>query len=158
MHLARLLSHAIEIAARAHSGVLDRSSEPYILHPLRVMSRVSQDHVLAIIGVLHDVVEDCNITLDDLRREGFPEEVIEGIDAVTRREGETYMDFIHRCAKCPRGVIIKMCDIYDNTSKTRMDKLPPEDAADLCVKYRKAQVILQKPYIEACHALLGGLL
>lgn len=158
MEMARLLAKAICIAAEAHRDQIDRSGEPYILHPLRVMTRVSRDHILATIAVLHDVVEDCDITLDALRLEGFPEMVLEGVDAVTRREGETYMDFIRRCADCPHGVIVKMCDIYDNTSRERMTRLPAEDAIRLSEKYRKAQLVLQRPYIEACHEFFGGLL
>ena len=69
------LEHAIEIAARTHAGQLDKGGAPYILHPLRVMLRVAPG-AQQIVAVLHDVVEDSEVTFEDLEREGFAAEVI----------------------------------------------------------------------------------
>lgn len=77
------IEKAIEIAARAHSGQLDKAGEPYVFHPLRVMLSVTTDHE-RMAAVLHDVVEDTNATLENLRSEGFPEEVLEAVAALTK--------------------------------------------------------------------------
>ena len=90
-----MLNKAIEIANRAHTGLPDKAGAPYILHPLRVM--LARDNELErICAVLHDVVEDTGITLDDLRNEGFSEEVISILDCLTKRKNESYDDFIDR--------------------------------------------------------------
>ena len=78
------LERAIEIAARAHAGAVDKGGAPYILHPLRVMLAQASDEA-RIVAVLHDVVEDCDVTIDDLRVEGFTQTVLDGILSVTKR-------------------------------------------------------------------------
>ena len=79
------LERALEIAAEAHRGQLDRTGEPYLLHPIRVMLRV-RDESERLVALLHDVVEDNEAwTLDRLRAEGFPDEVVEAVDRLTRR-------------------------------------------------------------------------
>ena len=80
------LEEAIAIAARAHAGQVDKARQPYILHPLKVMLRLqATDERIA--AVLHDVVEDTPITLDDLRAAGFSPAVITAVDALTKRPG-----------------------------------------------------------------------
>jgi (p)ppGpp synthase/HD superfamily hydrolase len=76
------LEKAIELAARAHAGQLDKDGFPYILHPLRVMLAV-EEGAARIVGVLHDTIEDTSLTEDDLRREGFGEEVLAALRLVT---------------------------------------------------------------------------
>jgi len=88
-----MLNKAIEIANRTHAGQVDKGGAPYILHPLRVM--LSRENELErICAVLHDAVEDSDITFDDLRKEGFSEEVITILDCLTKRDGESYDEFI----------------------------------------------------------------
>ena len=90
-----MLSKAIELAARAHDGQTGRSGQPYILHPLRVMINC-EGETAKICAALHDVVENSDITFDDLRAEGFNEEILTVIDCLTRRDGESYDDYIGR--------------------------------------------------------------
>ena len=78
-----MLNKAIELANRAHAGQVDLAGEPYILHPLRVMM-TREKEIERICAVLHDVVEDSNISFDDLRKEGFSEEVIKALDCLTK--------------------------------------------------------------------------
>ncbi|NLA90511.1 MAG: HD domain-containing protein, partial [Synergistaceae bacterium] len=91
------LERAIEIATKAHEGQTDRGGAPYIRHCLRVMERMATEE-MKIAAVLHDVVEDTPVPLEDLRREGFSEAVVKAVDALTRREGEDYPIFIMRTA------------------------------------------------------------
>src|SRR5205814_7966551 len=92
------LEKAIELAARAHAGQKDKQNLPYILHPLRVMMRV-QGEEAQMIAVLHDTIEDTKLTEDDLRREGFSENIIAGVLACTHRGDESYADYVIRCSR-----------------------------------------------------------
>ena len=73
------LEKAIEIAVRAHAGQVDKAGQPYILHPIRVMLRMGSE-AERITGVLHDVIEDSDVTLEDLRDEGFDAAILEALD------------------------------------------------------------------------------
>ena len=116
------LERAIEIAAATHAGQTDKGGAPYILPPpLRVMLRVAPG-TQQIVAVLHDVVEDSDgkITFDDLAREGFSQEVIDGVRAVSRIEGESYEDFISRAALNPVGKAVKLADLAENSDLSRI--------------------------------------
>lgn len=115
------LHHAITIAVRAHAGQFDLDGvTPYILHPLRVMLAVKGDTDAMMVGVLHDVVEDCPAwPLERLRREGFSAAVLDGVDAVTHRKaaGESYFDYVRRATANPLGRKVKLADLTDNMSR-----------------------------------------
>lgn len=117
------LERAIVIAAEAHAGQTDKAGEPYVLHPLRVMQRVERE-AARIAAVLHDVVEDTPWTLDGLAAEGFREEVVSAVDALTRREGEIYLDFCRRAAEDPVARLVKLADLEDNLDPARVAGCP----------------------------------
>lgn len=140
------LDRAIAIALEAHRGQTDKAGAPYILHPLRVMLALDTAEA-QIVGVLHDVVEDCPAwTLDRLRAEGFSQAVVDGVEAVTRRAGESYPDFVDRAGLDALGRAVKIADLEDNLSPARA--LPPalQDEARM-TRYRAALSQLQ-----ACNA------
>jgi (p)ppGpp synthase/HD superfamily hydrolase len=132
----KLLERAIAIAAEAHAGQKDRYGAPYVLHPLRVMNRCPT-LVQRVVAVLHDVVEDTDWTFEDLRQEGFPEEVITALDAVTKREGEEYEEFVARSAANPIARRVKLADLEDNMDLTRLEEVKQDDVPRLN-KYIKA--------------------
>lgn len=113
------LERAIEIAAGAHRGQRDKAGEPFILHPLRVMNACSS-RPEQIVAVLHDLIEDSDWTLEDLRREGLAEDLLAAVDAMTRREGESYADFVDRAARNPIARTVKIADLRDNLDMTRL--------------------------------------
>lgn len=122
------LARAIEIAVQAHAGQTDKVGAPYILHPLRVMqSLASEDE--RIVGVLHDVVEDCpDWTMDRLRSEGFSDRVLAALASVTKlTEDEEYTAFIARCAKDPIGRRVKRADLMDNLDVGRLPSVSEKD-------------------------------
>ena len=123
-----LLERAILLAVQAHRGQVDRSGAPYILHPLRVMFRVETENE-RIAAVLHDVVENTDWTLDGLRAEGFPEEIVQAVDCLTRREGESYDDRVARAAAHPIARRVKLADLEDNMDARRLTRWSEEDAA-----------------------------
>ena len=134
--MTQTLEHAIAIAAGAHAGQVDNGGSPYILHALRVMLKVTTLEE-RIVAVLHDVVEDCDISLEELRQEGFSETVLTAIASVTRVDGETYEDFIARAAQNPIGRVVKRADLEENSDISRIAQ-PSWDDLERVEKYRRA--------------------
>ncbi|WP_332861369.1 guanosine-3',5'-bis(diphosphate) 3'-pyrophosphohydrolase [Janthinobacterium svalbardensis] len=97
--------------------------------------------------MLHDVVEDSDgkVTFDDLVREGFSQEVIDGVRAVTKVEGESYEDFIARAALDPVGKAVKLADLAENSDLSRIGE-PTQKDLERIEKYRRAikQLISQQ--------------
>ena len=136
-----MLDRAIEIAVKAHAGQVDKGGAPYILHPLRVMLRMQTEEE-RIVAVLHDVVEDSEITLDDLRSEGFAVAVIEALEALTKRPGESRIDAAQRAARIPLARIVKLADNAENSDLSRIPGLTQKDH-DRLEEYRKVREILE---------------
>ena len=135
------LERAIEIAAEAHRGQLDKAGEPYLLHPIRVMLRVSGE-AERIAAVLHDVVEDSpSWTLDRLRGEGFDPAIVRAVDCLTRREGEPYEDLVDRAASDRIARKVKMADLEDNMVLARIAD-PGERDRERLQRYRRAHALL----------------
>lgn len=141
------LERAIVIAAEAHAGQIDKGGAAYILHPLRVMMRLHTNEE-RIVGVLHDVVEDCDgWTIERLRAEGFTCGVINALQAVTKREGESYDTFVLRASLDPIGRAVKIADLQDNSDLSRIAQ-PTEVDIARAEKYRSALAT-----IGGCHSL-----
>jgi len=134
--MTQTLERAIAIAATAHAGQVDKGGAPYILHPLKVMLRMNSLEE-RIVAVLHDVVEDCGISLDDLRKEGFSEAVLSAMESVTKVPGESYEDFVERAAQNPIGRVVKLADLEENSDLSRIASPSWEDL-ERVEKYRRA--------------------
>lgn len=113
------LERAIEIAAKAHAGTLDKQGGPYLLHPMRVMLDV-EDPAARIVAALHDVVEDTDVSIEDLRRAGFSEDVLTALKLVTHEEEMAYADYVVRCKTNPLALQVKLADLRDNSRLDRM--------------------------------------
>jgi hypothetical protein len=136
------LERAIEIAAKAHAGQVDKAGQPYVLHPLRMMLAVRTPEA-RIAAVLHDVVEDTAVTLEELRGEGFPEAALEAVEALTKREGEDYEAFIRRVAPNPIAREVKVADLRDNSDLSRIAE-PTERDRERIRKYQRAIAYLER--------------
>jgi (p)ppGpp synthase/HD superfamily hydrolase len=137
------LERAIVIAAEAHADQKDKASDPYILHPLRVMLAVkAPDERIA--AVLHDVVEDTSWTLDALRAEGFSSDVVAAVDALTRRDGEEYFEFVQRAVAHRIARPVKIADLRDNLNRTRV-VAPTSRDSERFERYREALRMLGEP-------------
>jgi len=130
------IDRAITLSAEAHSGQVDKAGQPYILHPLRLMLKFQQTDEM-VVAVLHDVVEDSNISLDDLIGYGFSVPVVEAIDCLSRRDGESYEKFIKRIAVNDLARKIKIEDLKDNMDLTRLHLVSDKDLARI-EKYHSA--------------------
>jgi (p)ppGpp synthase/HD superfamily hydrolase len=124
------LERAIEIAAAAHAGQADKAGQPYILHPIKVMLRVSTEYE-RIAAVLHDVVEDTEVTLEQLRTEGFPPPVLSAIEALTKRPGESRLQAAARAITDPIARVVKLADNAENMDLSRIANPTEKDYARL---------------------------
>jgi (p)ppGpp synthase/HD superfamily hydrolase len=138
------LEDAIELAIQAHRGQIYPSPEPepYILHPLRVMLDVTSI-VARVVAVLHDVVEDTNVTLEELEDRGFDRSILEAVDCLSRRPGEAYEDYIRRLATNPIAREVKLSDLRDNLANNRALS-PTEDNVARIARYERAQRVLTR--------------
>ena len=136
--MKNMLSTAISIAALKHEGQLDKGGLPYILHPIRVMMNLkTSDQELMCIAVLHDTVEDTDVTLMDLSGYGMSSRVIEGVDALTKRNGESYEESISRVMQNYDAILVKREDLRDNSDLTRLKGVTEKDMIRMN-KYIKA--------------------
>ena len=134
------LQRAIEIAVEAHKGQPDKAGQPYILHPIRVMLSVNTENE-RMAAVLHDVVEDTSWTLEELRSEGFPTPVIEAVEALTKRNGETRVEAARRARQNPIARVVKQADVSDNMDLSRILELTDKDF-DRLKQYKEVLEIL----------------
>jgi len=128
---------AIALASEAHRGQADKAGAPYIFHVLRVMLTTDGGEVARMAAVLHDVVEDADVTLDDLRELGFPADVVRAVDGVTRCEDETYQAFVERAGRHPVSRAVKIADLRDNLDLSPIPQPTDRDRARL-ERYRRA--------------------
>lgn len=106
------LERAIQLASTCHAGQVDKSGKPYILHLIRVMMAMESEKDM-IAAVLHDIVEDCHVGHGDILAL-FGEEVWAAVIALTRKEEETYEEFIHRAKGNEIAKRVKFADVMDN--------------------------------------------
>jgi (p)ppGpp synthase/HD superfamily hydrolase len=138
-----MIVRAQAIATEAHAGAKDKAGQPYIDHPAAVADKVvlygNQDLIAA--AWLHDVVEDTGWTIQALLGAGFSVETVRLVDAVTRMEGEKYLEeFIPRVINAgPWAIRLKLADLWHNTHPTRAASLKPS----LAERYTRAIAMLE---------------
>ena len=140
MDLREQLKHAIFIAIKAYNKQLDRNNQPYIGHPFRVMD-AGQTLEEKIVGVLHDIVEDTQVNFVDLSKEGFSEEIIDAVHALTKLENEDYNHYLQRVRKNDLAVRVKLNDLTDNMDLRRLKEITDED------------VVRMRKYLDAYNQL-----
>lgn len=136
------IQRATDLARLMHSGQVDKLGKPYFGHVKAVRDMLTgEDEEVRIIAVLHDVVEDTSMTLDELREHGASERVIAGIDAVTKRPDESYDDLIERARNNADARKVKLADNLHNTMRLPLitDLVTRRR---LATKYRRARQIL----------------
>ena len=132
----KLIEASLNIALRAYAGKVDKAGREYILHPLRVMAKMKTDEEMTA-ALLHDVLEDSEITAEQLLAEGIPAEIVEAVQYLSKHENEAYQDFIARTKKNRLAAKVKLADIEDNMDVLRLNSLDENDLARI-KKYHSA--------------------
>jgi (p)ppGpp synthase/HD superfamily hydrolase len=130
------LEDAIALASRMHYGDRDKCDEPYIMHCLRVMLK-GNTYSQMIVGVLHDIVEDTPVTLDEIKLR-FGDEIAFSVDCITHRKNETNEAYWLRVKEDLIARQVKVYDLEDNMSHDRMHALPADIRQRLTNKYNRA--------------------
>ena len=127
---------AYEIAKKAHLGQVDKAGEDYIKHPEKVASFVKTDEEKAV-SYLHDVIEDTELTLEDLYKYGFSEEVLKAVDVITKKKGQDYQTYLNFVKENKLARVVKLADLRHNSDLTRLINITEKDI-ERKEKYQKA--------------------
>lgn len=117
---------AYKIAKKAHKGQIDRAGVDYIKHPETVANFVTTDEE-KIVAYLHDVIEDTNVTLKELKTYGFSEVILEAIDIITKKKGQTYQNYLELVKTNELARIVKLADLRHNSDLSRLKEINPID-------------------------------
>ena len=152
MLYTQLTKKAINIAYNKHNGQIGKDGIPYFCHPYHVAERIDKlckkasmskekHEDLICVALLHDILEDTDMTVDSLYQEGFSDSIVHAVIALTRQKGETYNDYIKRCRENAYAAVIKTFDLVHNMDLSRLDNLTDIDEKR-CKKYKKALSLL----------------
>lgn len=133
---------AMKLCFRAHKEQTDKSGIPYVFHPIHLAEQMG-DEDTAVVALLHDVVEDTDYTLEDLRAMGFNQNVIEAIRLMTHAEGVPYLDYVAKIKENPIARAVKLADLAHNSDLTRLDTVD-EKAMARVQKYAQAIRLLEE--------------
>ncbi|SHV28159.1 HD domain-containing protein [Mycobacteroides abscessus] len=134
-----IVGQARRLAEQAHTGQTDKAGEPYIGHVIRVAaSVVPQEPIYIAAALLHDVVEDSEVTLDDLAVQGFPIAVVTAVGLLTRQKNVPSEEYYRLIRNDPIALAVKLSDIADNTDPDRLARLDTLTRERLVTKYRNA--------------------
>lgn len=139
--LNRLLSLAIKVATEAHKGQLDKGGNPYILHPQAVAASLDNTEN-KIVAYLHDVIEDTDVTLDELEKLGFTYRIVNSVRILTKSKYISYDDYLKSVKKDSNAWHVKMADIKHNMDISRIPEPTAKDFSRI-EKYKKALAFLE---------------
>lgn len=117
---------AMRIAYDAHAGQFDECGVPYVFHPLHVAEKMTTENACCA-ALLHDVVEDTDVTLEDLRAKGMPLAVTTAVGLLTRNKDEDYFDYIARIKPIAVAREVKLADLEHNMDLSRLERIAPQD-------------------------------
>ena len=141
MIYSRLTSMAMKVCFDAHKEQLDKSGIPYVFHPFHLAEQM-KDEISACVALLHDVVEDTDITIADLRNMGFPEKVLSAVQTMTHERDVPYFDYIEKIKTNPVSIKVKLADLRHNSDPSRCETIDSR-MEERFEKYKKAIAILE---------------
>ena len=140
MIYTELTKKAMKISFEAHKNQVDKNGMPYIYHPVHLAEQMTDENTICV-ALLHDVVEDTDITFEDLSKEGFPDEIIAALKLMTHEKSVPYMDYVKQIATNPIASAVKLADLRHNSDLTRLDVVD-EKALARAEKYKQAIALL----------------
>ena len=142
MLYTKLTKKAMKIAFAAHKNQTDKNGIPYIYHPIHLAEQMADEKTICV-ALLHDVVEDTDITFEQLVREGFPDDIIEALKLLTHDDSIQYVDYVKEIKSNPIAAAVKLADLKHNSDLTRLDVID-EKAINRAEKYENAIRLLSK--------------
>lgn len=136
MLYTELTKKAMKIAFDAHKNQVDKNGIPYIYHPIHLAERMSTEYEICV-ALLHDAVEDTDITFEDLIKAGFPDEVITALKLMTHDKNVPYMEYVEKIRNNSIAKTVKLADLRHNSDLTRLDCVTEKDW-DRKMKYNQA--------------------
>lgn len=133
---------ALKLCFDAHKNQTDKSGMPYVFHPFHLAEQM-KDEDTTIVALLHDVVEDTDYTIADLKRMGFPTNVLEALELLTHNDGTPYMEYVAKIKDNPIAKVVKLADLEHNSDLSRLDAVN-EKALKQKEKYGQAIRLLNK--------------
>ena len=133
---------ALVICYRAHAGQVDKSGIPYVFHPFHLAEQMETEHEICV-ALLHDVMEDTDITADDLIAAGIPQEYVATCLKLTHDPGVPYMEYVEALRDDEVACRVKMADLVHNSDLSRLDHEPSEEDLRRVEKYRAALRLLE---------------
>ena len=137
-----LTKKALHISFEAHKNQTDKSGMPYVYHPFHLAEQMDDENSVCV-ALLHDVVEDTDLTLADLIQAGFPEEVTDALALMTHDDLTPYMDYVERLSHNPIAAKVKLADLAHNSDLTRLDVVREKDR-ERVLKYHRAMELLKQ--------------
>ncbi len=137
-----LTKKALRLCFDAHRDQVDKTGMPYVFHPFHLAEQM-EDEITTVCALLHDVVEDTDYTIDDLKAMGFPDAATDALRLLTHEDGVDYMEYVGEIAKNPIARAVKIADLGHNSDMSRMDKdMIDAHALKRCEKYKAALALL----------------
>ena len=140
MIYTKMTNRAMELAYRAHHGQCDKNGVPYVFHPFHLAEQMDTEETVTA-ALLHDVVEDTDYTLEDLRAMGFPDPVLEALSLLTHDPSVPYMEYVKRLKNNPIARAVKLADLTHNSDLSRLPAVTERDL-ERVEKYRRAKALL----------------
>ena len=132
---------ALKLSFEAHKDQKDKGGMPYVFHPFHLAEQMTSEDAV-VVALLHDVVEDTDLSLDDIRARGFPKRVIEALALLAHDEATPYLDYVAKIKTNPLARAVKLADLEHNCDPSRLDKVEEKDKARV-EKYQKALAFLR---------------
>ncbi len=141
MIYTEMTKKALKLCFEAHKDQTDKSGMPYVFHPFHLAENMTDEYTTTV-ALLHDVVEDTDYTLSDLKDMGFPEKVTDALALLTHDKSVPYMEYVEKIKQNPVARAVKLTDLTHNSDLSRLDTVD-EKALRRVEKYKKAMEILK---------------
>lgn len=142
MYYTPMTKAAMKLCFEAHKNQVDKAGIPYVFHPISLAERFGEGQEAEIcVALLHDVLEDADYTIDDIRAAGMSEEVIEALLLLNHNPKVEYMDYVRHLSKNNIARHVKICDLQHNSNLSRLETVTEKDLKRV-EKYKEALRIL----------------
>lgn len=142
MIYTQMTKKALKLSFEAHKNQFDKSGMPYVYHPFHLAEQMKDENT-TIVALLHDVVEDSDYSISDLRDMGFSDEVCEAIALMTHDDAVPYMDYVSMIKHNPIARTVKLADLHHNSDLSRLDYVD-EKTLHRVEKYKAAIALLSE--------------